>query len=116
MSTLLKTARALDDPHFLWRVHAAQLELAAAKVRANVTGNARLYAEHILANPMASDPRMEAMIATHDTVANAVQVDEFDTVNTDDVTDAQITSAANTYFATVADLMFSPTPLPTAAE
>lgn len=107
---LINTARALDDARFLWRVRAAQLELAAAKIRANnITGSTRLYAEHILANPMAADPRMEALVATNDAVAEAIVVDEYNTVNTEGVTDAQITSAANTYFATVAELMFNPT-------
>lgn len=106
---LINTARALDDARFLWRVRAAMLELATAKVRANVTGNVRLYAEHILANPMAADPRMEAFVATNDTVSDAVEVDEFNTVSTEGVTDAQITSAANSAFNVVADLMFSPT-------
>lgn len=107
---LINTARALDDPRFLWRVRAALLERAATKVRiASTPVIERLYAEYILSNPMTPDPRMEAMVATTDTVAEAVTVDQYNTVSTEGVTDDQIAAAVNTAFITVATLMFSPT-------
>lgn len=112
MSTLIKTARALDDQRFLWRVRAAMLEAASYHVRAGATEDTSsgMYARHILANPMAQDRRMEALVATDDKVAAAVMVDEYSTVNTEYVTDEDINTAVAANWQIAAELTFPPTP------
>lgn len=108
MSNLINTARALDDQRFLWRVRAAMLEAATYHVRAGATEDTPIgmYARHVLANPMAEDRRMEALCATDDAVAAAVTVDEWSTVNTEAVTDAQIEAAVAANWEVAAQLTF----------
>lgn len=108
MSNLINTARALDDQRFIWRVRAAMLEAASYHIRAGATEDTSvgMYARHILANPMGEDRRMEALCATDDAVAAAVTVDEWSTVNTEGVTDAQIEAAVAANWELAAKLTF----------
>lgn len=98
---LLATARALDDQRFLWRVRAATLNLAVTKY-SSVNANDKAFAQEILDTPMQQSKTIEALVANNATVSDAVVIDANNGVNTEGVTDAQITAAVAMYWASVA--------------
>jgi hypothetical protein len=100
--SLIATARALEDQRFLWRVRAATLELAITKYQ-STTANDKALAQEILDMPMLQNRTMEALVACQDTISAAITVDANNTVNTEAVTDAMITSAVATYWTPVAN-------------
>lgn len=102
---LLNTARALDDARFLWRVRAAMIITARNKIASGTSNaNVRAYANAVIAEPMAEDRRMEALVAADDRIAQDVYVDEHNTVETDAVTDATILTVVSECWLTVANL------------
>lgn len=105
MSTLINTARALDDTRFLWRVRAAILITARNKLASGTSNaNIKAYANAVMADPMAQDRQMEALVAADDTVADLVVVDEFNTVSTEDVPDSVILTSVSNNWLTVANM------------
>lgn len=100
--SLIATARALDDARFLWRVNAATLTTAATKVK-DSTGRAQVFAEYVLDNPMQHNATMAALVACSPAIASVIDVDDFNTVNTEDVTDQDILYVVATSWDTVAD-------------
>lgn len=99
--SLIATARALDDQRFLWRVRAATLNLAVTKY-SSANANDKALAQEILDNPMQQNKTIEALVANNPAVSGAVVIDETSTVNSEAVTDAQITAAVAQYWPAVA--------------
>lgn len=99
---LISTARALDDQRFVWRVRAAALAAAVTKYGSG-TANEKVLAQNVLDYPMQQNATLEALVANSSAVNNAVVVSADNTVNTDGVTDAMITTAVGNFWAPVAD-------------
>jgi hypothetical protein len=87
--SLIATARAIDDARFVWRVNAALLSTAAAKV-SEPEGASQWFAEYVLDNPMAENKTAIALVAVNGAIASTVVVDSFNTVNTEGVSDSDI--------------------------
>jgi hypothetical protein len=99
--SLIGTARALDDDRFLWRVRAAALNAAVSKY-SSTDANDKGFAQEILDSPMKQNATLEALVANNAAVSAAVVIDEANTVNTEGVTDTQITNAVTMYWPAVA--------------
>lgn len=99
--SLISTARALEDQRFLWRVRAAMLNLAVSKYTSADATDKEL-AREILDSPMQQNRTMEALVAQEAPIHAAVITDQFNTVNTEAVTDAQINAAVVKYWPSVA--------------
>ncbi|USL85072.1 hypothetical protein [Arthrobacter phage SWEP2] len=99
--SLIATARALDDPRFLWRVNAAAITVAAARVK-ETNSDAQVYAEYVLDNPMQQNLTLAALVACTPAVAAAIEVDAFNTVSTEAVPDTDILYVVGEVWATVA--------------
>ena len=89
--SLISTARALDDDRFLWRVRAAALNVAITKF-GGADGIEKNFAQYIIDNPMTPLKTLEAIVANNTAVSAAVTVDQYNTVNTEAVTDSIIIS------------------------
>jgi hypothetical protein len=68
----------------------------------STNANDKSLAEEVLDSPMSAYRTMEALVATNNSVSNAVTISSNDTVNTEAVTDEMITQAVNVYWASVA--------------
>jgi hypothetical protein len=90
MSDLMKTARAIQDPHFEWRTTAAMF-LQAQVVYADQAAStqAKQFAEWVLLNPGAKDPSMMALVASDPAVVDSITVTG-EVPDTDKVPDADI--------------------------
>lgn len=114
--SLIGTARALDDDRFLWRVRAAMLNAAVAKY-SSADANDKGFAQEILDAPMQRSATLEALVANNPAVSAAIVTDGDNTVNTEGVTDAQITNAVTQYWPAVAarraEIRAKATPTPT---
>lgn len=88
MSDLLKSARALDDDRFRWRVQAAMIVAAQAKLTENDP-----LALSVLSYPQQEDTRMIALVASDEVVRAGISVDGDNTVDTESVTDEAIQAA-----------------------
>lgn len=99
--SLIATARALDDQRFLWRVRAATMNLAISKYN-SADAKDKALAQEILDRPMSPQLTMEALVASHNPISAAIVTDISNTVSTEDVTDAQITTAVALYWSAVA--------------
>lgn len=99
---LISTARALNDERFLWRVRAAALALSVSKYDSQ-NANEKALAQYVLDNPMVAIPTLEALVANHGAVNAAVTVSSENTVSTEAVTDAMITTAVGIYWLPVAN-------------
>lgn len=97
---LINTARALDDQNFRWRVAAAQLNTAAAKVGA--TGNDYNFAIRTLMDPQKVDPSMLGFVSVDSAVSDAVVVNAEGTVSTDAVLDSDILRVVQARWSAVA--------------
>jgi hypothetical protein len=99
--SLIATARALDDARFVWRVNAAAISVAQAKL-AQPEGPVQWFAEYTLDHPMEKNATLTALVAVNPTIAAAVTVDSFNTVNTESVTDSDILYVVDALWDTVA--------------
>ena len=102
--TLLNTARALDDQRFIWRVRAALLRVATDKVTSTDELEAR-YAEYVLQYPMHPVPFFESLCAADPQIASHIVVDEWSTVNTEDVPDELFYDMADSRFLWLASII-----------
>lgn len=98
---LINSARALDDVRFLWRVRAALLRTAAIR-RDSQLPEEIAYASYLLANPMQDVPTLAAICAADDAVAELIEVDEINTVNTEAVKDETLVYLAEVNFQRLA--------------
>ena len=99
--SLITTARAVDDPRFLWRVNAAALVTAQAKA-SEPDGIEQWYAEYVLDHPLQGNPTLHALVAANAAIASTVTVDSYNTVNTEGVTDNDILYVVGTVWNLVA--------------
>lgn len=99
--SLIATARALDDQRFLWRVRAAALNLATTKYSSSDPIDKGL-ASDILDYPMRENKTLEALVANDSMVSSLVEIDEYSTVSTENVTDVCINEAVARYWNAVA--------------
>lgn len=101
MSDLLKTMRAMDDQNFKWRVQAAMVVTAQAKLTG---GEPDHLVSHVLANPQGEDRRMLSIVASCADVRAGITVDFDGFVDTSGVTDEAIQACVDTNWDTVAGL------------
>lgn len=110
-SQLLKYARALDDPNFVWRVSAATSLEAGTRLLSGVAQTPAVKAlnDWALANPMTTRPLILAFVATNAAVSAKVTIVN-DRVDTEAVLDADIISVVRSAWPVIADQMFTGTP------
>lgn len=102
--TLLNTARALDDERFVWRVRAALLRVATDKIN-SADGREARYAQYVLQYPMHSVPIFESLCAADPQISAHVVVDEWSTVNTENVPDELFYDMADSRFLWLANIV-----------
>jgi len=101
--SLIATARALDDQRFLWRVRAAMLDVAKSVVsKTDSTPEELAFAYIVIDAPMTQFKSMEALVANNTKVSESISVDQFNTVATETVLDADIISAVRNAWPIVA--------------
>lgn len=108
---LLQYARSRDDAPFVWRVAAAMTIIAQYKLGAappDMTVEAHKLMDWVLDHPLESSPIMLSFVATDQTVAAAVIVDEHGVVDTSEVPDDAIKNAVDSKWDIVAIRLFPP--------
>jgi len=101
--SLIATARALDDQRFIWRVRAAMLDVAKGILtKEGATPDEITLANLVIDSPMTEFRSMEALVANNTKVSSTITVDQYNTVSTEAVLDADIITAVKNVWTLVA--------------
>lgn len=108
--SLINTIRALDDPRFKWRVQGARL-LNAVTLIDDPDPDTQRFARYVVNNPLGDVTFACALVAANPAIAELVSVDDFNTVNTEAVQDADIQYVVNSNWDALQEEFIGPAPV-----
>lgn len=107
--SLINTIRAIEDPRFVWRIKGALLTRAVTLIDdpdAEVQG----FARSIVRNPLGDASFAVALVAANPAISGLVNVDAFNTVNSEAVPDSDIEYVIASNWDALQEEFYGPTP------